>query len=214
MFANVDALIAAIVSLSPNEFVSHHLFGRVPYAFSRNMSRWTAYKIGLSSYLDVDPQEIVLLGSAAIGFSLNPKHPFTPFHSGSDFDFGIINEHYFDIAWRFLRQARTEWLSLSPGARRAIVSHRESYIFTGTIAANWFLSELPFGRDWQKGLDAMAVTDPTTGRDVKIRIYKDFDCLRYYQANNIDRIRTGLLGKYTPDESAIQVDEPETGTFL
>jgi hypothetical protein len=51
---------------------------------------------------------------------------------------------------------------------------------------------LPFGKDWQSALDMMAEVSPTVGRDVKLRIYKDFDALRYYQARNLESLRNNI----------------------
>lgn len=38
----------------------------------------------------------------------------------------------------------------------------------------------------------MGRTAPTVGRDVKLRIYKDYDALRQYQARNIESLRNEL----------------------
>jgi len=51
---------------------------------------------------------------------------------------------------------------------------------------------LPFGKTWQRALDFMSEIHPTVGREVKLRIYKDYDSLRSYQASNIERLRNEL----------------------
>lgn len=193
MFTDANEIRSAILGTEPSAFVSHHIFDRIPHAFGGDLAQWVDYKLRLAKLLQVDPHEIVLTGSAAVGFSLNPDKGFASFHEGSDFDVAIVSGYHFDTAWRYLRQARVSWLSLPRDAQDAIRQHRRSYVFTGTIAANWFLHVLPFGGVWQSALDEMATVPPSEGRDIKLRIYKDYDCLRFYHSNNLRRIKENLL---------------------
>lgn len=197
LFADANELKAAVVACEPRAFVSEHLLEITPHAFAGDGSAWSKYRLSLADKLDVDPQEIVLMGSAGLGFSLNPRKGFSAFHAGSDFDFGVVSSYHFDLAWRYLRQSQVRWLSLPAEVKRAIRQHRQNYVFTGTIAANWFLTILPFGKTWQAALDDMGELAPSVGRTVSLRIYKDFDSLRFYQANNIRKLRDKLI---TPDD--------------
>lgn len=199
LFANVAALHDALLDKEPRSFVSHHIFERVPFAFGSDRSLWIEWKRTLSDLIDVDPQDIVMTGSAAVGFSLNPYKGFKSFDENSDFDCGIISDHYFDVAWRYLRQLRVSWLSLPSKSREAIKSHRKNHVFAGTIAADSMLALLPFGQNWQAALDKMALIDPTKGREVKLRIYRDYESLRYYQANGVERLRDKISENQNPD---------------
>ena len=202
MFSDVAALHSAILAKEPKSFVSHHLFEPVPFAFGGDSEAWIEWKETLGGLIDVDPQNIVMTGSAAIGFSLNPRKRFKPFDTTSDFDCGIISDYYFDVAWRYLRQRRVAWLTLSRRNREAIDKHRKNYVFAGTIAADSMLALLPFGATWQRALDQMARIDPSKGRAVKLRIYKDFDCLRHYHASNVENLRDRIGGEPDPEISA------------
>ena len=204
MFKNSDDLVTAILSTEPAAFVSHHIFEPVPHAFGGDQTAWIDYKLELARLLGVDPQEIVLTGSAALGFSLNPINGFSAFHTKSDFDFAVVSGHHFDMAWRYLRQLRVSWLTLPRQSQQAIRQHRQSYVFTGTIAANWFLQVLPFGKTWQVGLDRMSKRNPSIGRDIKLRIYKDYECLRFYQTDNLRRLKETLLSE-DPKETETEI---------
>lgn len=181
----------------------------MPYIFNNDLRAWVRWKSLLAELIDIDPHNIVLTGSAAIGFSLNPKKNFKKFDDESDVDCGIVSDHYFDVAWRYLRQQRVSWLTIPRLTKQAIRSHKATYVFAGTIAADHMLEILPFGSVWQAALDRMRGESPTNGRDVKLRIYKDYDALRYYQASNItslrDQIATELSGK-SGDEERIVVE--------
>lgn len=207
MFASADQLKAAVVASEPRAFVSEYLLEKTPFVFAGDSSAWSKYRLDFADKLEVDPQEIVLMGSAGLGFSLNPGNNFSAFHAGSDFDFGVVSSYHFDLAWRYLRQSQVRWLTLPAEVKKAIKQHRRNYVFTGTIAANWFLSVLPFGKTWQNALDDMSNVEPSMGRDMRLRIYKDFDSLRYYQADNIKSLRDILIASDSENEELdIEID--------
>ena len=200
-----DDLHQAIMSYGPRDFVSHYIFEPIPFIFKNEMSSWIKWKSELGAAIEVDPKDIVLTGSASLGFSLNPYKNFKEFNETSDIDCGIISPHHFDVAWRHLRYRRPDWLNLDKTTRSAIKTHRRNYIFEGTIATDKMLGILPFGRVWQLALDKMATLAPTTNRDIKLRIYKDYDSLRHYQAKNLEKLRSSI--SQAEDESEIKVED-------
>ncbi len=208
-FASVDELHTALLVSEPEDFVSHYLFEPIPHAFEGDLNLWVSWKKTLAKHLGVDPYEMVLTGSGAVGFSLNPRKGYKPFDHTSDVDVGVISMHHFEIAWRYLRQSRPSWLSLPSVTRRALMSHRKNYVFEGAIATDMILSLLPFGIQWQVGLDAMSTLAPTNGREVKLRIYRDFEALRVYQASGVAKLRNELLSS-GESEIIISTEEGDT----
>ena len=193
MFENEDQIKDAILNGDLEDFISHGILESVPHAFNRDLKAWIVWKTELAGLLEVDPKDVILTGSAAVGFSLNPKKDFSPFTKESDFDCGIISPYHFDQAWRYLRDQRVDWLTISGEQKRAIRQHRESYVFDGTIATDKILHLLPFGRDWQSALDLMSATEMAAGRDVKLRIYRDFQSLRHYHSRGLTYLRDKVL---------------------
>lgn len=208
MFADLESLKTALLTTEPNEFVSHYLFEPIPFLFKSDLSAWIKWKTTLARAIGVDPYDIVLTGSSAIGFSLNPRKNYKPFDGTSDIDCGVISRHHFDLAWRHLRQLGPSWLSLDRSAKNAIISHRKSYVFSGTIATDAILGLLPFGGEWQAALDSMSATEPTVGREVKLRIYQDYEALRQYQTFGISRLRENLA--VTTDSTDAEEEEIHT----
>ena len=193
MFATAADLQTALLTRDPRDFVSHFLFEPIPFAFRNDFVSWIEWKTELARGVDVDPYDIVLTGSAAVGFSLNPKKGYKAFDDASDIDCGVVSQHYFETAWRYLRQLRPSWLSLPPESKRAIVAHQRNYVFAGSIATDSILALLPFGSAWQRALDQMSRKAPTIGRDIKLHIYRDYESLRHYQSSGIERLRSELV---------------------
>ena len=59
--------------------------------------------------------------------------------------------------------------------------HSTNYVYWGTIATDKLLGVLPFGQSWMDATTMIATVPPTEGRDVKFRIYNDFESLRSFQ---------------------------------
>lgn len=179
-------------SLPPEEFVNHYVIDRVPWIF-RSRRQYVEWKIELGHDLDVDPFSIVVVGSACVGVSLSPKKNFSHFHRGSDIDVAIISPRHFDESWRWLRTLTpSESLALTKFEKSMFKWHHKNLIFDGTIAADQLLSKVPFGARWTAALARASLKEPTEGRDVKARIYRDFESLRYYQVKCVRDLRFEL----------------------
>ena len=113
----------------------------------------------------------------------------------SDIDVAVISEYHFNDAWRTLRNLGTEIHKLSQPAKQSVKDHVNKYIYWGTIATDRILNIFPFGKAWSETLKQMQELNPTMGRTINARIYKDFDSLRAYQVNNLKNLRTQELEK-------------------
>jgi hypothetical protein len=207
MFRSADELQSALLNHEPGDFVSHFLFEPIPFIFNGDLKLWIDWKSHLGSLIDIDPYDMVLTGSSAVGFSLNPNKNFKRFDENSDIDCGIVSNYYFDVAWRYLRNAQTNWLSLPGSTKKAIKDHRQHFVFMGTIATDRILGQLPFGRTWLHALEAMANVGPTEGRSVKLRIYKDYGALRHYQTHGLSRLREISLPTDAIEDHEIAIED-------
>ncbi|MEJ1089772.1 hypothetical protein WDU99_15760 [Microbacterium sp. Mu-80] len=187
----IGRLQDAMRSLDPAAFTSLHVLDRLPHVFETR-EQYIAWKSVLGRSIDVDPLCIVVVGSGAVGFSLSPREEkrFHAFHDESDIDVAVISPTHFDEAWRNLRAMRGD---AARELRDHWRHHRTSLIFDGTIATDAVLSHLSFGPKWMAALGRMARVNPTRDRDVKARIYRDFDSLREYQQRGVDRLRSELI---------------------
>jgi hypothetical protein len=189
-----DELKDALSTMTPSAFVSRWLLERVPYAFGSDVDTYLAWKHLLADKLAVDPRAISLVGTAAVGTSLNPTKNFKDFDAESDIDVAIVSQYHFNVLWRWLRGLGAAYHGLPARARNAVDQHRMNYVYWGTIATDKLLPHTPLAADWVLALDSMSSVDPTKGREVKARLYADFDSLRAYHAQGVVTIRQRLLG--------------------
>lgn len=183
----------ALLSYEPDRFTSHFVLDRVPWLWP-DRSSYVEWKCELAEGLDVDPYAIVVVGSACTGVTLNPKKElFSEFKPTSDVDVAIISSYHFELAWKTLREMGNRGRVPTASERRARKQHRSYLVFDGTIATDWILSDLPFGRQWQTSFNRAELALPGGGRyEVKGRIYRDLRDLRTYQVRNIERLKKDL----------------------
>lgn len=168
---------------------------RTPYIFLKSRIDYISWKEQLSKKLGIDGKSITFTGSSCTGFSLNPNKNFRVFDEESDIDIAIISNHYFDISWHYLRNIGTARYNLKPEQKASVQDHVNRLIYWGTIATDKILEILPFGAHWFKELQSMAISPPTEGREINIRIYKDFESLKAYHVNNLTGLRQKLYTK-------------------
>lgn len=189
----MDALSTAIVTRNPEELINELLFEQAPFLFDRAWDTYRKWRLGLASQIDVDPSEIIVVGSAAIGRSLGPTKNLKDFDRASDVDIAIISDRFFSEAWHHLRTIDVTLATLTPAQKVAIADHQRRYIYWGCIATDRLLPLLPFAARWLTARSTLAAEAPTLERDVNFRLYKDFRALRGYQILGLKRLRATLL---------------------
>jgi hypothetical protein len=183
-----------LLKMQPETFAMSYIFETVPKLFD-TADACIAWKTKLAPLIDVDPFSIILIGSAATAISLNPHKNFRPFDADgrrSDIDVAVVSAFHFEIAWRYLRDVGAKKYQLSTKAQASLESHRQQYIYWGTIATESFLHLFPFGKQWTQALGDMAKVEPTLNREIKIRLYRDSFSLVSYHVNNIRSLRRDL----------------------
>jgi hypothetical protein len=181
-----------LLTVSPDLFASKFIFEAVPFIFAADVDLYIGWKTELGTRLAIDPRAIAVVGSASLGFSLNPAKSFKSFGDGSDIDVAVVSYRHFELAWDHLRKLGAQTLGMPVEVQNAITSHKRGYVFAGTIAADFILGYLPFAAQWVPAFAHMAGITPTEGREVKARIYRDFDSLREYQLRSVLAARANL----------------------
>jgi hypothetical protein len=184
-----ELFLSELVDKDLSFVVSKWLIERVPFIFNGNLEEYILWKEKLSALIGVDSRAISLIGSACLGFSINPNKNYENFNSESDIDIAIISHFHFDHAWHRLRNLGSDLYKLSPIQRNSVNDHVNRLIYWGTIASDQILQILPFGKDWTLALFEMAKIQPTEGKVINVRIYNDFESLRAYHVNNLNHLR-------------------------
>jgi hypothetical protein len=193
LFADLTEFKTVLESSNAEAFVEHALFDRVPYIFDGDRAQYVLWKRELAKELQVDAACLTIVGTAALGWSLNPEKNLKAFDGESDVDVAVISPYHFTTAWRYLRTETARRLSIDRRTRIAWDLHATNYVYWGTIATDKLLGVLPFGSLWLKATTTMASKNPTLNRDIKFRVYNDFESLRSYQTFSVKKARQNLF---------------------
>lgn len=174
-------------------FMNERIFEGVPYVFGGDRQKYWTWRAALANAIGVDPKNVVVSGSAAVGVSLNPYKSFREYGPHSDIDVAVVDHYHFDLAWNELRSLGTRRFDLSDVQRRSVDDHRAKYIYWATIATDKLLPLFPFAGRWQAAIDQAARAEPTVGREIKIRLYRDYAAMTAYLAQGLASLRNELL---------------------
>jgi hypothetical protein len=186
-----------LLSSDKSLVISKWILEPCPHIFRDDYLSYLQWKITLGEIINVDPKDIVIIGSAGLGFSLNPYKNFKVFDEKSDIDIAIISHYHFDIAWFALRHLGTKRLRLTPKESASLNDHVNRLIYWGTIATDKLLHFLPFCIEWQQAIDKMQKSYAVFKREINFRIYNDYDSLRSYTLNNMQKLQDQLLEEIT-----------------
>ncbi|MDG4760679.1 hypothetical protein [Micromonospora sp. WMMD710] len=161
-------------------FVTARLFDGIPAAWPHELNyiRWRHL---VATELGVDPMAVQLVGSARLGYSLNPGKNFRRFREGSDLDIAVISPELFDQAWSELREMiEDEFFENKKNYLRKLV-------FEECIALDIMLPRLSFGERWSRSKDSFIqdLGENFLNCEVNYRLYRSHKSLRNYQAKSV-----------------------------
>jgi len=188
-----------------SERVSRAVLERLPFVFE-SKAQYLIWRDALAAGLDIDGRDIALVGSAATGRSLNSRKQFGVFGAKSDLDIAVISQHHFEVAWQWFQISDVNLITgLDEEGKKKFEAHSKHYIFEGVVAAEYFLSYLPFGNQWLRELQRNERLLPTKaqGRPLRIRIYRNHAALRTAQTSAVKSYMRVLTNKMDNKEEEV-----------
>lgn len=191
MGRDVDLIKKELESLPTSFFITKWIFEQTPYIFDGQEIEYIRWREEIAEKIRVDPTDILITGSAALGFSLSPHKNFKRFNAKSDVDVSIVSHHYFNMAWHDLIFASRP--VIQPKMRAALDDHRSRLIYWGTVATDKILPLLSFGSEWDKIIKQSRALPVFENHEINFRIYKDKLSIRNYLSISIDDRKAALL---------------------
>lgn len=165
-------------------FVTARLFDGTPAVWPQELA-YIKWRHLVATVLDVDPMAVQLVGSARLGYSLNPGKGFRKFHEGSDLDIAVVSPELFEKAWSELRGIIEDEL----------FSQKKNYlrklVFDECIALDVVLPRLSFGEQWSRSRDLFVqdLGGAFLNREINYRLYRNHRSLRSYQVKSVNIAR-------------------------
>jgi hypothetical protein len=149
----------------------------------------------ISENFKIHPSEIILVGSAKLGFSIKPKRRYKQFHDGSDLDVAIVSPTLFEQLWQevFLYSNTNYYWRES----------QEAADFRRYLLRGWIRPDLmPFGESFKASQHWFDFFNELTSQQrygpypVKAGVYRNWLFFEQYQSICISQCKQELeLGK-------------------
>jgi hypothetical protein len=172
-----------------NEVVHKHILTGAPAALDAD--DYFLLRNRVAKKFQVQPVEVVLVGSCRVGFTLVDKSKkgrprYSPLHSGSDLDIAVVSAWLFDQLWQdvFLYSVTDRAFATSPEAK----------MFRDTLFAGWIdprglppANRFARSREWNQFFDQLSADRQYGNRRASARVYRSWDRLCAYQQKAVEQ---------------------------
>lgn len=148
------------------------------------------------------PEDIKVVGSGKLGYSLNPNKPFREFRveEGSDLDVAVFSEQLFQQGLEDLHGLRFyDRLNRGLIGQKLSEEHYSDIyilrsVLDGFIPLESILTKMKFGQQWSKARDELVsvLGEGFEGIDINFRLYRSPRHLRTYQLRAVKKAITLL----------------------
>ena len=183
---------------SLDHIVEDHLFTGMPFSFSDRPEIYGRMLREISRGLKVPREDICVIGSARIGFSLSPYKFGSPFNQHSDVDIIVVSPSLFDPSWiDILTNRHVSWSSLRHFTQAQIKEHREKHhVYRGWIYPALVAEALDIGERWQTTFNGLSRIPFLSSRTIGGRLYRTWEHARAYHRWSLGKIRSKIVGRY------------------
>ena len=175
------------------------------YIFSRE--RYIELREEVAKHFNIHPSDVLVVGSAKMGFSITRGKRYRPFGDTSDIDVAIISSELFDEIWKQVFDYWAEGGSLDDTAwpqrdRNAF----NKYLFRGWIRPDKLPSSRIFelGRDWWQFFEQLPSSGLYGPSKIAGGLYKSWHFLEKYQSVCINECKQDLEIEQNKSEEKVE----------
>lgn len=179
------------ISYSNEELVERYIWFGTPAIFSDCEQTYYDLKREISTQFPVKSKNnIIVVGSAKLGFSIAPRKRFRDIQDESDIDVAIIDEELFDSYWERLFEFNINVKSRSE-KEEYLYQKFLQYFFKGWLRPDLFPFDFEGKREWFDFFSGISYKKYDK-RKVAAAIYKNEYFFKKYHEENIETLREEL----------------------
>lgn len=178
-------------TIKDKDIVQRYIGYGDPFVFNNDQSKYFELKKIIADGFRIHPNEVTMVGSAKLGFSIAPNKLWAPFNDESDIDMAIISEKIFTDYWKDLykfdinRTVRTT-------REQALFEKFLDYFFKGWLRPDLFPFSFNKRNAW---FDFFTSISYQKFGEQKIRcgLFRNNYFFENYHTININKIRQGVI---------------------
>lgn len=174
-------------TLSDVDIVHKHISFGMPYVFSEKDSLYIDLKLACSKNFKINPNEVMMVGSAKLGFSISPEKLWKPCGDDSDIDVVLISETLFEEYWRDLLGFKID-LAVRTDSEDGRYRDFLEYLFKGWLRPDLFAFSFHKRKEWFDFFESLSY-GRYTQRKISAALFKNYYFFEKYHALNIKNIR-------------------------
>ena len=146
------------------------------------------FKLYLSKKLDIHVNNIAIVGSAKLGFSLSPDKDYKVFNEESDIDLVIVSEKIYKASWMaFIELQSKDYLPIyAPIAKN---------IFKGFVSLKEIDIRSEFFEQWERKVRPLKKDFQTVfgiENDINYRVYDSWESVERYHISGLNSLKNKL----------------------
>lgn len=188
-----DAFIQELTNIeySDEELVERYIEFGTPAIFADCEQKYYDLRREISEQFPVTSKKnIIIVGSAKLGFSIAPRKRFRDIQDDSDIDVAIVDEELFDTYWERLFEFNINVKSRSDREEELYQKFLQ-YFFKGWLRPDLFPFNFKGKREWFDFFSAISYKEYDK-RKVAAAIYKNEYFFKKYHVENIKSLREEL----------------------
>jgi hypothetical protein len=204
-YPSADEFREILLTRPTEDVTSEYVFQGIPYVFEDATEGWDILREHLAANLGVDGENVYVVGSAKVGFSLSPNGFPRRFSEDSDIDIAVVDSALFDRAWHALlewnypRRYRLQGFDWSWARDRMADIYwgwfRPEMLSLDRVSRPASLAEVRDLRtSWFNAFQSLGRYPSLATRDVSGRLYRTLDHAMRYHMEGLSRIQRRLLG--------------------
>ncbi|MDA2925672.1 hypothetical protein MYX78_00295 [Acidobacteria bacterium AH-259-G07] len=199
-YPTVEEFKEVLLARPLDSVVNDYIFTGTPFVFRGRPETMNELREHLLKSLSVSEQDVVVVGSAKIGFSLNPHNFSRQFTDQSDIDIVVVNETLFDKIWKVLLSWSYPRRYRLVGSENEWEEQRKDDLYWGWFRPDKIRYEglsLPrlleplrdLSTDWFNAFQSLSIYSELAARDVSGRLYRTWPHALMYYENSLGKIK-------------------------
>jgi len=183
--------------------VSDVVFGGIPHVFESDPDAWDFLRGGLSSALACEQEDVLVVGSAKMGYSLAPRKYGRPFLATSDIDVIVISAALYDEVWHAVLKWHYRRRHRLPPPDRAWDEQRRDDMYWGYLNPVGFKYRgltrsaqlrpaMRVSTAWFNAFQGLSRTPAFAGRKVNGRLYRTRQHALSYHDHGLRELKRAL----------------------
>jgi hypothetical protein len=204
---NVDEFKEILVQQELERVVQDYIFAGIPYVFRSWTEGFNNLRSHICDNLGISSREnIEVVGSARVGFSLDPENFGIAFSDKSDIDIVVVDDNLFDKVWKILLKWNYPRRFRLAGTDNIWARHRMEDLYWGWFRPDKIRYEgLSFPdtlkplRDisalWFNVFKSISNIQGFEGLEVSGRLYRTWDHVMLYHVDGLRKILESVKNK-------------------